>query len=82
MTKILTLSLLIVTSIGSAQAYCRNNTFQCKKLQLNEEQTRLEKKLRGTSNDSSKIELEEKIEEIQFEAKRMEEKSHSTASHK
>lgn len=83
MTRILTLSvLLLAIGAGSADAYFRCNTTKCQQAMLEDKEARLENKLASAQTDSQKSELKEEIEAIQFEAKRLEEKSSATARNK
>ncbi len=83
MIRILMVSVLLVTiGVGSAEAYCRANTIECKEIRLSEKEAELQKKLAASSTDYTKTELQEEIEAIRFEASRLEEKTHKTAINK
>ncbi len=83
MIRVLMISVLLVTmGVGSAQAYCRANTIQCKEMRLASKEAELKRRLALTPDARAQIEMQEEIESIRFEANRLEEKSHKTALNK
>lgn len=81
MNKFIALSVLLITlTANSAQAYFRCNTTKCEQAMLRDREERVEKKLASAKTSEQKSELSEEIEAIQYEAKRLEEKSRTSAT--